>query len=112
MNRSGKATARQRTRDIHWIGGPERLLARGQETSIEGPERLLERGPETSTGGAQPILAASTKNAANSDSSEDYSRLENPFSLIARRREKVWPTAIDLPILAFTQGRVSVNWLR
>ena len=22
----------------------------------------------------------------------------------------VWPTAIELPVLAFTQGRVSVNW--
>ena len=53
------------------IGGSERLLARRPETSIEVPERLLERGPETSTGGAQPILAACTKNAANSDSSED-----------------------------------------
>ena len=21
-----------------------------------------------------------------------------------------WPTAIELPVLAFTQGRVSVNW--
>ena len=28
----------------------------------------------------------------------------------ASMRERVWPTAIELPVLAFTQGRVSVNW--
>ena len=25
-------------------------------------------------------------------------------------KERVWPTAIELPVLAFTLGRVSVNW--
>ena len=33
-----------------------------------------------------------------------------PFFFIVRRRERVWPTAIELPVLTFTQGRVSVNW--
>ena len=38
------------------------------------------------------------------------SRIADPFPFIAWRRERVWPTAIELPVLAFTQGRVSVNW--
>ena len=33
-----------------------------------------------------------------------------PFPFITWRRERVWPTAIELPVLAFTKGRVSVNW--
>ena len=38
-----------------------------------------------------------------------------PFLLRVRRerrerKERVWPTAIELPVLAFTQGRVNVNW--
>ena len=34
-----------------------------------------------------------------------------PFPFLMRvRRERVWPTAIELPVLAFTQGRVCVNW--
>ena len=28
------------------------------------------------------------------------------FHFIARRRETVWPTVIELPVLVFTQGRV------
>ena len=33
-----------------------------------------------------------------------------PFPFLLRgRRERVWNTAIELPILAFTQGRVSGN---
>ena len=38
------------------------------------------------------------------------SHVANPFPFIAQRRERVWPTAMELPIMAFTQGRVSVNW--
>ena len=38
------------------------------------------------------------------------SSVADPFPFIAQRRERVWPTAIELPVLAFTQGRVSVNW--
>ena len=32
-----------------------------------------------------------------------------PF-LLHGRRERVWPIAIELPVLAFTQGRMNVNW--
>ena len=31
--------------------------------------------------------------------------------LLHGRRERVWPTAVELPVMAFTQCRVSVNWL-
>ena len=84
------------------------MLTRGPETSIEGLERLLAKGPETSTRGAQPIVAASPKNAANS--SEDLSRVADPFPFIAWRRKTVWPTAIELAVLAFTECRMSVDW--
>ena len=33
-----------------------------------------------------------------------------PFPFFTWRWERVWPTAIELPVLAFTQGRESVNW--
>ena len=38
------------------------------------------------------------------------SRVADPFPFIAQRRERVWPTAMELPVMAFTLGRVSVNW--
>ena len=33
-----------------------------------------------------------------------------PFPFYYVEEGRVWPTAIELPVLAFTQGRVSVNW--
>ena len=39
-----------------------------------------------------------------------YMVLLPTLSLLLRGGERVWSTAMELLVLAFTQGRVSVNW--
>ena len=56
-------------------------------------------------------LAKSTHLFVRSDALKIFPTCElaDPFPFITWRRERVWPTAIELPVLAFTQGQSDIG---